>query len=266
MPNLSRIRVHPVKALDAVDLDAVEISSAGGLAGDRAFAIVDGDGEYVNGKRTDAVHRLDAEVDLGAGTIRLGVRESADREAFDLGGDRPPLEDWLSSYLGYGVELEAGRGGELTDSSVLGGDPPGVTVVSTATLRTVASWFPEIDVDGVRRRFRANLEVDGVDPFWEDRLVGAEGARIQLGGATLRVVEPVPRCVVPTRHPDTGEPTDGFRERFLRRREETFPDGVNRDAFDHLYSLTVLAEPTEASRGERLTVGDRVEVLADAVA
>ena len=163
MARLSRIRVHPVKALDAVALDAVEISSAGGLAGDRAFAIVDADGEYVNGKRTDAVHRLDADVDLGAGTIQLGVRGSADHETFDLEGDRSALEAWLSAYLGYAVELEAGVGGELTDSSVLGGDPPGATVVSTATLRTVASWFPNIDVQGVRRRIRPNLEDDGVD-------------------------------------------------------------------------------------------------------
>lgn len=262
MARLTRIRVHPIKALDPVERDRVAVSAAGGLAGDRAYAIVDADGTYVNGKRTAAVHRLAADVDLSAATVTIGERGDADRRTFHLDRDREALVDWLVAYLGYPVDVVSGDGGELTDSAALGGEAPGATVVSTATLEAVAAWFPDLGVDGIRRRFRANLEVDGVEAFWEDRLVGGD-ARVTIGDVPFRDVEPVHRCVVPTRDPDTGDPTEGFRERFLRRRESTIPSAV-RDAFDHAYALTVLARPAEAAHGETVAVGDPVAVGAPA--
>ena len=260
MPSLARVRVHPIKALDPLELDSVAISPAGGLEGDRVYAVVDGEGEYVNGKRTAAVHRLDAEVDLGAATVTIGERGADDRRTFHLDRDRDALAGWLAAYLGYPVDVVSGDGGELTDSAALGGEAPGATVVSTATLEAVADWFPALDVDGIRRRFRANLEVDGVEAFWEDRLVGAD-ARLVVGDVAFRDVEPVHRCVVPTRDPDTGEPTEGFRERFVRERGATIPEAA-RGAYDHAYALTVLARPTEAGRGETVAVGDPVAVRA----
>src|SRR5581483_2540325 len=83
---------------------------------------------------------------------------------------------------------------------------PGPTVISTATLRTVASWFPGLTVDDMRLRFRANLEIDGVEPFWEDRLYGEQGesVTIRIGRVTIEGVNPCQRCVVPTRDPSTG--------------------------------------------------------------
>jgi len=117
----------------------------------------------------------------------------------------------------------------------------GPSVISTATLRTVADWFDELTVEGVRRRLRANVEVGGVEPFWEDRFVGADAPAFEVGGVRFEGVTPCGRCVVPQRDPDTGDPTPGFREQFVRRREETFPDWADADAFDHYYSLMLIA-------------------------
>jgi len=255
------IRVHPIKALDPVERECTVVSPVGGLDGDRAYAIVDADGEYVNGKRTDAVHRLRSDVDLDAGLVRLGERGSEALEAFHLPEHRARLADWLSAYFGLDVDVESAPGGELTDSAVLGGDPPGATVVSTATLETVASWFPGLDIEDVRRRFRANLEVEGVPAFWEDGLVADGGVRFLIGDVAFQAVEPVPRCVVPTRDPDTGEVTDGFRERFIRKRESTLPADADPAVFEHPNVLTVLAEPDADDRGEAIAVGDSVELL-----
>lgn len=261
MASLAGIRVHPIKALDPVAVDRVGISPVGGLDGDRIYAIHDADGGYVNGKRTDVVHRLRTDVDLDSGSVAIGVRGSAETQRFHLDRDREALAEWLSDYFGFDVAIEAARGGELADSSVLDGRPPAATVVSTGTLETVASWFPDLAVESVRRRFRANLEVSGVDPFWEDRLVSGGGHRFAVGGVGFEAVKPVYRCVVPTRDPDSGEPTPGFRERFIERRRETFPGWADADAFDHHYALTVLATPAAASRGQSIGRGDPVELV-----
>ena len=51
------------------------------------------------------------------------------------------------------------------------------------------------------RRFRMTITIDGVDA-WEEHEWG--GREIHLGEAVLRAAEPIPRCVVTTRDPDTG--------------------------------------------------------------
>jgi len=272
---LSRIRVHPIKALDPEEPETVRISEVGGLAGDRSYAIVDGNGRYVNGKLTAAVHRLRSSVDLARGVVELRTQEDdpgpgagdVEPARFELDGDREALEVWLSDYFGVEVAVEAAAGGDLADSRVYSDVVAGATVVSTATLREVASWFPDVDVESVRRRFRANLEVDGVEAFWEDRLVpdgtgpDGSGPRLRIGDVTFQGVKHVNRCVVPTRDPYTGADTEGFRERFVRKREETFPEWADRDAFDHFYALTTLVHPGEADWDGSIAVGNEVELL-----
>jgi uncharacterized protein YcbX len=134
-------------------------------------------------------------------------------------------------------------------------------VISTATLETVAAWFDGMTVDGVRRRLRANIEVSGVAPFWEDRFVGGTAPDFEVGGVRFEGVTPCGRCVVPERAPDTGEPTPEFRQRFVERRRETFPEWADEDAFDHHYSLMILTRIPESDRGAALRVGDEVTTL-----
>jgi uncharacterized protein YcbX len=262
VPTLAHIAVHPIKALDPVSLDRAAITGVGGLAGDRVYAIVDADGNYVNGKRTDAVHRLRASVDLDANRVALGARGEEPRE-FHLDDDRAALEGWLSDYFGIEVELVPGEGGEQTDSAVYGdGTKTGPTLISRATLREAASWYNGIDAEELRLRMRPNLVVEGVPAFWEDRLAGPEPRRLRIGDVTLEGLDPVPRCVVPTRDPHTGETTEGFQETFLERREATFPAWADRAAFeDTLFKLMTILRVPRDERGGELTVGDEVAVL-----
>lgn len=52
-----------MKPLDGVDVDVAGIGSDGGLESDREFAVVDADGEDVNGKRERDIHRVRADFD-----------------------------------------------------------------------------------------------------------------------------------------------------------------------------------------------------------
>ncbi|WP_313692463.1 MOSC domain-containing protein [Halorarum halobium] len=261
MKTLSTIAVHPIKALDPLERGRTGISRIGGLEHDRKYAIVDDNGDYVNGKSTSRVHRIRSEYDAEAETVTLSSSDSAARE-FHLDRDREALESWFGSYFDTPVSLRSELGGALTDGAVYGdGTETGPTLVSRATLREVASWFDGISPAEMRLRLRPNLVVDGVPPFWEDRLTAGDGTGIRIGDVRLEGTEPVPRCVVPTRDPHTGERHDGFRTTLVENREETLPSWAPRDQFDHFFKLMVGTRvPAEERTGE-LRVGDPVTVV-----
>jgi len=73
-------------------------------------------------------------------------------------------------------------------------------------------------------------------------------------------ITPGGRCVVQSRDPDTGEALPEFRERFVERRRETFPEFADPAAFDHLFAVMILARVPGASDRPTLRVGDSVTV------
>ncbi|MEF8779142.1 MAG: MOSC N-terminal beta barrel domain-containing protein [Haloferacaceae archaeon] len=257
-PHLARIARYPIKSLDPTFPDAARLDDGpGAVSGDREYAIVDADGEFVNGKRTAAVHRLRASFGPDRRTVTFRV-EGTDRTAtFDLERERDAAATWLSDYFGYEVRLRRRERGGFPDDTAI----PGPTVISTGTLREIAGWF-DLGVHDARLRFRANLEVGGVPPFWEDRLVADHGevVRFRVGGVPLLGVNPCKRCVVPSRDPHTGEELPEFRERFLERRRETLPDWSGGDRFDHYFRVMVNTDVPPEGRGGRLSVGDPVDV------
>jgi hypothetical protein len=274
---LTHISVHPVKALDAVDLDRVEITPGGGIADDRVYGLYDEEG-HVNGRRTAAVHSVTASFDRDAGTVELSAPDRAAR-SFDLEADREALAAWLGDHLDLDVELRGGDSGQQSDRAIYGdGSQTGPTLVSAATVRELASWYDGIDPVEMRRRLRPNLVVEGVEAFWEERLLGSferavyadggagDGAgdlpRVRIGDVVLEGVEPIPRCAVPTQDPDTGEVYDGFRETFVERRAETMPPWADEATLaGNLYSATVGTRIPEGERDGALAVGDPVELL-----
>lgn len=257
-PRLSRIMTYPIKSLDPAEREQGEVTERGALRGDREFAIRDRDGRYVNGKRTSDVHRLRTTFDEDLTEVTLAVEGTNEEQTFSLTGDREPLETRLSDYFGYGVTVDRDSEGGFPDDTVASGP----TIVSTGTLREVASWFPGIDVDGVRHRLRANLEISGTEPFWEDRLYAdREGCvAFQVGSVTFEGVNPCQRCVVPSRDPRTGEEYARFRAIFLERREATLPPWANEAWFDHYFRLMVNTRVPDSEWGSEIAVGDEVRI------
>ena len=93
----------------------------------------------------------------------------------------------LSEHLQRPVRLLA------RDPTERGADDAPVTLMSQASLDALG--VPDA------RRFRMTITIDGVDA-WEEH--GWGGRELAVGEAVLRVTEPVPRCAVTTRDPDSG--------------------------------------------------------------
>ena len=180
-------------------------------------------------------------------------------------------EATISRHLGYRVLVRRDtRTGFPDDPSACG-----PTIISTASLAAVASWFPGLDRSETRRRFRANIEIGAIDdatsdaadaaPFWEDRLAADDGrpVRLRIGHVTLEGLHLCPRCAVPSRDPRTGVEIDRFQRTFSERRRATLPPWAPATRFDHFYYLSVSTRVPASETGKTLRVGDDVRLLDD---
>src|SRR5690606_5477271 len=189
------IRIYPIKSLDGVDVDRATFQGLGGLAGDREYRIVDQLGRVMNTKREgEAMTRIRAQYGSKGRVVNLDNGESEGRSWLPDGMSE--LGCWLGARFGETLRVERSTTPGFPDDT----DASGPTIVSRATLQEVASWFLWNE-DEARRRFRANLEVDGVPAFWEDRLFGEKGEQrvVNIGGAGIEAVNPCARCAVPSR-------------------------------------------------------------------
>jgi hypothetical protein len=254
--SLVRIAIFPVKSLDGMVVHQARVLPTGALEGDRQFALVDRSDRMVNAKRTPRIQQIRTRADLASRTIELAA-EGAQR-GFQIDRDRRALEAWLGEFLGLDVRLIENVTGGFPDDL----DSPGPTIVGRSTLETVASWYEGLSLDEVRRRFRANLEIDGCEPFWEDRLYAAEGAEVafRVGGVPFHGTNPCQRCAVPTRGSETGAVDRDFMRVFEARRQEALPWWAARARFDHFYRLAVNTRPASTAGGI-LRTGDQVVLV-----
>jgi uncharacterized protein YcbX len=255
MPRLTRITIYPIKSLDGYTVDATELMEAGPIVGDRRWAIVDPMRQFVNGKRTAAVHLIRAAFEEGGAVVTLS-RERQDEARFRLPEEAAGAAEWLSEAIGRKCLLIENQAIGFPDDA----DAAGPTLVSTSSLERVAAWF-DLELDEVRRRFRANLEIDAAEPFWEDRLVATESGAVPfaVGDVRLRGRTACQRCVVPTRDSATGEMISGFAKSFAKQRQAELPPWAPREAFDHFYRLTLNTSLDPAAEGPRqIRVGDEL--------
>ena len=258
MPHLTGIRLYPVKSLDPAPQQTATILPSGALARDREFALRDAQGRFVNAKREPMIHRLRLVWDPDASSVGLRCEGSDRAVRFCLDEQRPALEAWLTKSFDRPITLDRNTAVGFPDDL----NAPGPTVISTATLEEVASWYPGLSVEEARTRFRANLEIGGVPAFWEDRLFGAEGERVpfRIGDVRIEGVNPCQRCIVPTRDSRSAEPDSQFAQTFRTRREQTLPPWANRARFNHFYRLAVNTRIALSEAGKSLHVGDAVTV------
>lgn len=260
-PYLAKIFIYPIKSLDRIALEKATILESGAIKCDREWAIFDEKNRFVNGKRNAKVHLLRSSFDTDLQNLSLTITETNEKAVFHIERERTALESWLSNYFGFSVKfVQNSLTGFPDDTNALG-----PTIISTETIKEVASWFPGLSVEEMRFRLRANLEIDGVPPFWEDQLFADESncVQFQIGEILFQGINPCQRCVVPTRDSMTGiaEPPN-FQEIFIAKRKETLPPWTTRDRFNHFYKLSVNTRVPKSEAGKILSTGNSVKIIA----
>lgn len=225
MASVREIRLYPVKGLDPVTVPEARVLSSGALEWDRRFAMVDARGRFVNGKNFPGIHTVRATFDLSRGEVMVEGR------SFSMEREGPEFATWFAERLEEPLEWREDTAAGFPDDT----DSPGPTLVSQASLDTVAEWFA-FDAEQTRRRFRANITIDGLPPFGEDRWYGST---IHIGDAEVNVINPCARCVVPSRNPFTGAEDPGFQKRFTELRKQHLPEWAVASFFNHHYRFTV---------------------------
>lgn len=257
-PRVSRIRIYPVKSLDAVELRESRVLRSGALEYDRRWALFDKTGGYINGKRYRTIHRLRSELSPPATTLSLKVASQSDEVRFEIDRERQHLERWLAGFFDTSVEIREDIAQGFPDDP----DSPGPTIVSVESLREVGKWF-ELPVEEVRERFRANVEIDGVPAFWEDRLFGGTGAVVtfRIGNVTFDGINPCQRCAVPPRDSRTGAEDETFVRRFREMRQRALPSWSPRARFNHFYRLAVNTRLKSLDEDDVIRIDDKVEIF-----
>ena len=253
MPRLSHIAIFPIKSLDALNLQSTEVLASGALKGDREFAIFDSDDRVVNAKRTAKIQGIRSQYNVENRTVTLSTLQ-LQPTIFNLDCDRKLIETLLSEYFGFLVHLKQNLELGFPD------DPgsPGPTVISTQTLQTVAGWYDGMTLVEARNRFRTNLELDSPTAFWEDQLFSTADQlpEFTIGTILFQAVNPCQRCIVPTRHSNSGDSTAAFQKTFLKMRSQSLPETVERSRFNHFYRLAVNTRIVQNQINNSIQIGD----------
>ena len=257
-PRLAKIQLHPIKALDPVQVKEARIGLGGGLEFDRVWALYSADGEWINGKRTAAVHLIRATYapDLTSVTLSVPDRRGTPTKTFDFTGGSADAAQWFSAFFDQPVAVRYSPEG-FPDDNVANGP----TIISTATLDAIATVFPGLTASDMRLRFRTTLEIDGVPPFWEDQLFAAEPNQLvpfRIGDVQFEGSNPCVRCPVPPRNPQTGAIVPGFQKTFSDYRRSHIPSWTPEARFDHYYRLATNTRVAPSEAGKLLRLGDPV--------
>jgi uncharacterized protein YcbX len=210
VPSVVRLSMAPVKGLRLVQPGSVDLAPTG-VPADRRFLLVDDGGRLLDATQVHELLRVVPDYDPATELLRLtfpdgtvvedGAADLGDVVITDVFGRTAegrvvlgPFADALSGFAGRPVRLVRTGDGAAQDAHPL-------TIVSSASVEDLGARGGRTDgVDA--RRFRINVEVAGVRPYEEDTWAGA---LVRVGDATVRVLGQIPRCVVTTLGPDSGE-------------------------------------------------------------
>lgn len=254
MIRVERMYMSPVKSLALTEVTRAVLDKPG-IAGDRAFFIVDSDGKLFTQRQYGPLVQIKASYDVTAGVLELtfpdgrclaGVPELSEPVATLFFGEhlvegRATCGDWndaLSEFAGQPLRLvKANRAGSSFDGFPL-------SMCSVASLDALAAAAGQETVDG--RRFRQNIYISGAAAHQEDDWVGRE---VRVGQALLRVKMQDSRCVVTTQSPETGE-TDMNTLKIIASYRTDQPKEVNFGVY------CTVAEPGVAAVGDEVTPVD----------
>ncbi|MFE3460622.1 MOSC domain-containing protein [Nocardiopsis aegyptia] len=215
--HVTGLDVHPVKGLSAQSLEEVALTAGHGFPHDRVLALARPDGGYTPGLRTglpkdrfymlavdERLAGLDTRLDTATGVLRVSVR-GHEVLAADLGEPEGVAE--ATAFFARVLDLPEGarpllareEGRRFTDVAKY--SDAMMNTVSLINVASVRDFGERVGAEVDPRRFRANLYVDGLEPFAERDLVDRE---FTIGGVRLRGVLRTKRCAATEVHPRRG--------------------------------------------------------------
>lgn len=250
--------VFPVKSCAGVAVDAARLLPSG-LEWDRAWMVVDAQGQFITQRTTPQMALIQPEVDVTAGVLRLVARHAPHLSELQVALELPMLQaapqrmvtvwksqvpawdmgdvaaHWFSQALGQPCRLvrydpaqprwsnTRWTGGIQAPNQFADGYPLLVTT-SSALVHLNAQLHAQGHgpVDGLR--FRANIVLDGLEAHEEDHIatlwVQADAAvALQLG-------KPCTRCPIPDIDPATAQRGTAVGQVLQRYRQDARMDGA----------------------------------------
>jgi uncharacterized protein len=253
---VTALSTTPVKGLRIANSRRV-LLDRGGARDDRRFYLVEERGWMVNGKHTGALNEVGAELEGDERLVLTFPDGSKVSDVIELGASlttrfhsQPraarlvvgPFSAALSEHAGEQLRLVQALDGS---SAIDRGDEGGVTLISRGSVAVLGRVADRTSIDA--RRFRMTIELDGVEPFAEDAWVGRE---LCVGEARVQISGNVGRCIVTSRHPESGVvdlPTLDLLRSFRSglRTTEPLPFGV----------FGKVLEPGAVEVGDRVAIG-----------
>src|SRR5271156_6423012 len=118
-PRLANIRLHPIKSLDPVHVNEARIGPGGGLEYDRAWALYSLDGQWVNGKRTAAIHLIRAAYAPDVSSVSLSVPGDSRKipaRTFAFPTNAEDAAEWFSVFFEQQIIVRHSPGGFPDDT------------------------------------------------------------------------------------------------------------------------------------------------------
>lgn len=258
MPHLHSILVYPIKSLEGIPVTSSIITPGGTLQYDREFALLDESGEVVRGKNTPKLFTIRVQYQVEEGVAVFTI-PGYPVTACNLVDEGAKIAELLSDYLQKRVRLVRNTVQGFPDDEAASGP----TIVALESLYTVQSWFPELSVEELVRRFRVNLIVSDAPAFWEDHLYTTAGNVLPftVGDVEIHGTNPCARCPVPTRNSYSGEILSGFQKQFAAMRKATLPSWAETSRWDHYYRFTVNTIMAKGQEGKVIRPGDMLTLL-----
>lgn len=248
MTRVAAIWRHPIKAHGFEALERVHLAEGTTLPWDRRWAVAheaaaaeaDGRGwapcaNFSRGAKAPQLMAISATSDLEAGTVTLRHPKRGDL-TFDPDADESAFLEWVRPLMPDG-RAQSAAVIRAPDQGMTDSDFPSISIINLAS---GADLGAQLGQDLSPLRWRANIHLDGLEP-WVER--GWVGRTLRIGGAELELREEITRCRATTANPETGA----------------------RDA-DTLGALKALGHQEfglygVVTRGGQITVGDEAEVI-----
>lgn len=257
--SIARITIYPIKSLEGIQVDTCKISHGGSLENDRRYALFDSENKYVNTKRFPELLKIRCSYNLEKRLFILDPGNEYQRE-FNLNSELIEIDKVLSEKLNFKVTIKENTHIGFPDDT----EASGPTLISSETYKTVQTWFPQLEVEEIRRRFRSNIEIGNCAAFYEDRLFTEpkEQREFNIGNIKFCGTNPCQRCSVPPRNSQNGENNNAFIEHFKTMREKSLPNWANKKQFNHFYRLATNTTIDPQYADQSIRVGQSIELPA----